>query len=705
MTGEGATHIALSPAPHRRVSGARFAARPRAGAAVRLWLPMRSPLLSGLLLAVLLLATPAAAQRGLRVVPDGDVHFSAVLGGAVEPAAVELTLGNANLGLIEWAARTSEVTWLRLSETSGSLRTHERTTLTLSIDPEAAARLTPGEHVARLGLENVTFAQGNTSLRVVLVVRGARGLAVGRRDADGRYELVNEGDFAIEWEVRSFEPWLLARPQRGRLEPGETTSVATTVPDELPAPLRPRGGLVFANVTDGVGSELRLLELDPDTRTPRPAADAAPEDVRRVRELSRFGITWTFDREVPAGHFANGDPWVLGPVLVVRVDPPSRSRGGRTTNGGMVNPSPRRGMAQGYDSATYGKYAEPGSYVPALNVALDTSPLRPIVLPTHSSLVSSISEREAGARPQLRGAAVLTVLDAVPPLGSFRPPYAGDDKTVRYHVGDLRRDLLANLEQVPTTPPLAEVERMFERPWIDHVPLWFGRYVHPAENMPDYGREITDQVSTGALMLLLDLPLEAKETLLVRYVQLGVDLFGLLQDGCHWPPSAGHLNGRKWPILFAGLMLGDERMQAIGREYGPEVFSEDGHTFFVEAPRPEQGYRERHVGLAEWGTSHATRPELDDPRWFHTESFPPGATQVDLRTQSVKYRLCCTANTFWGQLLAAHVLDAVELWNHPPLFAYQDRFLEENQRRGVGDYRLTWRRFYLDMWLRHRREH
>ena len=246
---------------------------------------------------------------------------------------------------------------------------------------------------------------------------------------------------------------------------------------------------------------------------------------------------------------------------------------------------------------------------------------------------------------------------------------------------------------------------MFARPWIDHVTAWYGRYVHPRHNMPDYGRDMTDHVSTGALMLHLDMPPERKELLLTRFVQLGIDCFGVLQDGGSWPPSAGHLNGRKWPILFAGLMLGDEAMQNVGRDHGPKTFSEDGHTFYVKAPRPKLGYGPEHVGMAEWGSSHAVKPSFDDVRWQHTEPFPPGATHDKDRTQDVKYRLCCTANTWWGQLLAAYVMDAVDLWNHPALFDYQDRFLAKNRAAGISDYRMSWRPFYFDMWLQYRRQY
>ncbi len=40
--------------------------------------------------------------------------------------------------------------------------------------------------------------------------------------------------------------------------------------------------------------------------------------------VSRWGITWTFDKPARAGQFVNGDFYVGGPVAVVKIDPAPR---------------------------------------------------------------------------------------------------------------------------------------------------------------------------------------------------------------------------------------------------------------------------------------------------------------------------------------------------------------------------------------------
>ncbi len=430
------------------------------------------------------------------------------------------------------------------------------------------------------------------------------------------------------------------------------------------------------------------------------ATPAQPADA--LSQISQFGITWTFDREYEGGQFANGDYWVVGPVTITAISPASVLSGTRVMNGSMINPSPKSGVMQGYDSAMYEGY---GPYFDAaLNVARpggqDLSAANALVVPPGSSLVSTISLEEEGARPQLQTAAILTVLDAPAPAGSFRPPYSGSDKSIRFNESQINTGLLHRLPPVASTPAMTEVERLFERPWIDHVSGWVGRYHHPVENMPDYGREIATEVGIGALMLHLDLPYAQKETLLARYLQLGIDLYGVLQDGGeeNWPPNGGHASGRKWPVLFAGLMFGDAAMQAVGPGDGSGQFwfGEDGQTFYVtqsdialtHAPDLRGCYLTEYepsdLGLPEWGIVHATDPTADNKAWC------------------APYRQCCTANAWNGFLLAALVMDAKELWAHDAIFDYADRYMATEP---VGEWTRSWSDFAEEMWDSYRADY
>lgn len=407
-------------------------------------------------------------------------------------------------------------------------------------------------------------------------------------------------------------------------------------------------------------------------------------------EITQFGITWYFDREYQTGRFANGDYWVIGPVTIVFINPPSvilhDGINKRIINGSMINPSPRYGNVQGYDNAMAAN-----EYNPGYNAARPGSSLlsedNPLVIQPGSSLISAESIEAPENRPQLKTAAILTVLASPAPEGSFRPPYCGSDKTIRYNVTDLNFSLLSSLTRVESTPDMTEAERYFERPWIDHIPGWSGGLHHPEDNLPNYGREISALVGIGALMLHLDFTPEEKQTLLIRYVQVGIDLFGVIQDGGtgNWAPDGGHASGRKWPILFAGLILSDAGMTAIGQKsgdylfdgsYGPGSpppdyihFGEDGQTFYVTQEEVDRelvpnweditgiSYVDSDIGMPEWGIRYSTDPGIDNKDW------------------TASYRLCCTALAWNGFVLAAHIMDALPLWNHNALFDYMYRYM------------------------------
>lgn len=644
-------------------------------------------------------------KRGLQIVPATDFLWTAVRGSEEEPPKGSFRVGNASSLQIEWQARTTE-DWLRLSPDASTIEPHHQEQVKVWVDAEVLDRLELGLHRAEIDFTNRSDGVGDTTREVRLLVRGAKGLSVMPEldlaasaflDSDshpiGSYTLRNEGTETIHWRAVPSERWIFTDPAQGELDSNAQVEVAVFVQedpskDEQGKPLR--GALAFVNRTDGVGTTSRWIRVgDPQ---PNEHGGVELHETKRASSLSQFGITWTFDRPYEVGHFINGDWWVVGPVQLISIVPPSWRSKNRTRNGSTVNPSPRSGMTQGYDSACYGQYADKGSFDPRLNVAADLAAMRPLFIHPNTSLVSTISNVTAGTRPQLKIAAILTVLDTPAPPESFRPPYCGDDKTIRYSASQIDATLLAKLAPVPSTPSWSEVERWFERPWIDHVSLWAGNYIHPTKNMPNYGRDICDQVSTAALMLHLDVSDEQKSKLLVRFVQLGIDLWGIAQNGGDWAAAAGHMSGRKWPILFAGLVLGDAAMSGVG--FASEIdFGEDGQTFYVEETPPGSGvynhgnggYGPQHVGMPEWGTAHARQPWWDDATWFGDG-----------------YRLCCTANTWWGQLLAAHVMGVKALWNHDALFDYQDRYLRENLARGIRDWRLAWRDFYLDMWKAYR---
>lgn len=446
--------------------------------------------------------------------------------------------------------------------------------------------------------------------------------------------------------------------------------------------------------------------------------------------IEQWGIRWTFDKPITKdgtagtyqyGQFANGDFWVVGPVRIVDISPNSfLHSNGNTYHGSMLNPLPTSDRKQGYGQCA-------GTYDASLNVAYQINSENPLVVYGNSSLVSTISFTPENPAPNtsiktgIKTAAVLTILDTAAPSGSFRPGYCGAQKTVKYNKSQLNYSLLKNLLPVAGTPPLSYVEKLFEKPWIDHVPTWVGRYSHPYDSMPEYGRDLGRDISIGALMLHLNFTQKEKETLLIRYVQLGIDLYSIIENGGgnNWAADGGHAGGRKWPILFAGLMLNDPDMKAIGKKSGDYLyingfgpgnppsdyihFGEDDQTFYVTQLdvnatnsiqwKPDSRdiekipYTSNDLGLPEWGIRHHSNPNYSN-KWLPTE-----------------YR-GVAGPVFHGPALAALFMDAKSIWNHDAYFDYTDRYMQFTS--STGEYAGWWRSlsvFTANMWDAYRNDY
>lgn len=422
------------------------------------------------------------------------------------------------------------------------------------------------------------------------------------------------------------------------------------------------------------------------------------EAIPTTNQITQFGITWTFDQECQYGQFANGDYWVVGPVTITSITPASTVfTDGATRHGSMLNPSfpdssdleVVKAVQQGYDS-------RPGSYDPNLNVALGVSPSTPLVVPANNSLVSSVSydTRPPGVLPYLKTAAVLTVLATPAPEGSFRPPFAGTDKTIRHNISDLDYAKLRRLDPPASAPSLAALEPLFQRPWIDTFSACtvLERAIAPYENMPDYGREFSIRVGDGALALNLNHSDAQKEKLLIYYVQVGLDLYGATTSTAGgrvaWWGGGGHRSGRKLPILFAGWMLDDSAMQTV-----EAAFAEDMQVYYYDDARLPEDVR----GIPGWtgatalfkhaGTDDGVNPSWDgvyehkapaDWTWDGRlcPGDPPAGRDSDRRGEN--YRTCCTGHSWVGMALAARLMDLVDVWNKPEFFDYEDRWMQED---------------------------
>jgi hypothetical protein len=434
--------------------------------------------------------------------------------------------------------------------------------------------------------------------------------------------------------------------------------------------------------------------------------DESPR-LTRTDTVSCFGITWRFAEKAPVGRFVTGDYYVVGPVTVVSITP--KPEPGR--NGSVLNLPPDQGRSP-FDDRTQGNRYDGN---------MRAEP--PIHMRPGDALISSISVEKVGELPAplrasdkaispVRTVSVLTCLDKPAPGDAFRPSYcrrppvngAAAETPPIYLARNLRWDLLPNLPRMASTPDIVEWAERYQRPWLD---VCFFGFDAPIEYMPHYGRELGRAAGISTLLLMLDFPKEQKETLMLGVVQRGIDLWGILEAGYPgWQAHGGHGTGRKWPIVFAGIMLGDKDMASPYRKYPNAKFGEDMQTIYGKGWTGDTALYAGHVGAD---------GEKMNEGWGAYEHLQPRDWKGDMIGEN--YRRCCTSIAWVGEALAARLLHAEKLWDHDAFFDYVDRWMTEDDTEAIRiikeqtghDYSMDWERqrqcwdgFVEEMWAKYR---
>jgi hypothetical protein len=463
----------------------------------------------------------------------------------------------------------------------------------------------------------------------------------------------------------------------------------------------------------------------------RENAPATPplEELLLKDSVSQYGITWTFERPARVGQFINGDWYVVGPVSIRTIAPrplygseipesemdhmdKERPDEQRVRNGFMLNPPARMKVA--YDSGVR-NWFDP-SLIQKLPVAMKAgdSLVSTISMPKglvlHAQLRNKI-ERGVDDSSPIRTAAVLTCVGAPQPADAFRPAFCDRQQKI-YRARDLKRDRLPKAAATKSIPKVEQYIRFTQRPWVGTC--FFG-FEEPVENMPQYGLEYGRVSGISALLLCTDLKPAQKEPLLLNFVQVGIDLGGMVRAGHPgWTGWGGHGSGRKLPIVFAGLLLGDERLAYVSHFFPRVSFGEDEQTAYGDAWTGAKVVFAGHSGID--AATGVGRDRVRGADWGPYEHMPPSQWKEGQNT-SESYRRCCTSVGWVAQALALRLMHAEKAWHHDAFFDYVDRWMYEDDttfvktlKEATGkDYDHEWARqgqawdaFVNEMWAKHR---
>ena len=470
--------------------------------------------------------------------------------------------------------------------------------------------------------------------------------------------------------------------------------------------------IVEANPYENEAVAAEMTQSRPVIIYTKENAPATPklEDLPLKGNVSQYGITWTFQKPARVGQFVNGDWYVVGPVTIEAIDPRplygseiprreldpvdrERKIEQRVRNGFMLNPPAEMEVA--YDSGVR------NWFTPSLIQRL------PVTMKPGDSLVSTISmpknlvlgaqlrnkiERGTDDSSPIRTAAVLTCAGEPQPPDAFRPGFC-DRRQRIYLARNLKRDLLPVATATKSIPNIRQYLRFTQRPWVGTC--FFG-FEEPVENMPQYGLEYGRVVGISALLLCTDLKPEQKEPLLVNFVQVGIDLGGMIRaDHPGWTGWGGHGSGRKLPIVFAGLLLGDDELAGISLSYPKVSFGEDEQTAYGDCWTGAKVVFAGHSGIDAATGEGRSRGS----GWGPYEHTPPSQWK-DGQNTSESYRRCCTSVGWVAQALAMRLMQAEQAWGHDAFFDYVDRWMYEDDAAFVKTIKETTRRDHDKEWAR-----
>ena len=453
------------------------------------------------------------------------------------------------------------------------------------------------------------------------------------------------------------------------------------------------------------------------------------EELPLKESVSQYGITWHFERPARVGQFVNGDWFVVGPVTVTTIDPkplygaeiPQREldqndkghkEEERVRNGFMLNPPAR--MAVAYDSGVRNWFDPaliqklPATLKPGDSLVSTISMAKGLIL--HGQLKGKVERGEDDSSP-VRAAAVLTCVRVAQPPDAFRPAFCDRGQRI-YRARDLRRELLPMAVAPKSLPDLNRFNRFTQRPWVGTC--FFG-FEEPVENMPQYGLDYGRVTGISALLLCANLKPAQKEPLLLNYVQIGIDLGGMIRAGHPgWTGWGGHGSGRKLPIVFAGILLSDDELANINRSFPKASFGEDEQTAYGDCWTGAKVVFTGHSGIDE--ATGRGRDRARNHAWGPYEHTPPSQWKEGQKT-SEAYRRCCTSTGWGAQALALRLLHAEKFWNHDPFFDYVDRWMDEDDSEFVkiivkstgldmdhdwSRQKACWEPFVNEMWSKHR---
>ncbi|MEY3289435.1 MAG: hypothetical protein RLZZ419_1677 [Pseudomonadota bacterium] len=397
-----------------------------------------------------------------------------------------------------------------------------------------------------------------------------------------------------------------------------------------------------------------------------------------TNSISQWGVTWTFDKAYTYGTYANGDYWVLGPVTITSISPDFTG----TTNGWEVNPKAGEyTTAQGFDS-TLGSMGFNATLVPALPYTSPTTGTVSVV-----KAISQLGSSTPSYNP-LKTVAVLTIVTAIPTNNGatvFRPPYEGINKPT-YLTTSLQTSLLPTYVPTPSAWSLSKIIARFSMVQFGHIsPVRGFRPTDNFNNIDPYGASVGSDLASGALGLMLNNATVAqKMPALIAYVQAGIDMYAIMQDGMYWSPGAGYEPNARLPMYFMAALFQDSTI--IKNVQAFTAYTDDGELYrgkngTVLFGDTDAGMYGRDEQDAYWHYITGGKLTALGYPFSLNASYRDPYGLIDGGLAPAIYQYCCLSQPWKGQALAVRLMPALTaIYTNPKhlmMLEYADRWVTQ----------------------------
>lgn len=380
----------------------------------------------------------------------------------------------------------------------------------------------------------------------------------------------------------------------------------------------------------------------------------------------------------------------------------------RDVNGAAVNPKPQgpsgesagtgvnpKATFHGLDELIYSQSTVPTEFPYSATLNFDPGKTGQPISGAGKTIVkarSIVTDLKRSGRERITDYSILTLVDEVPPSGSFRRWAGAADKTPLFTTADFDWTGYPSRAK-PADAILPSKTAILNK--LGPIALFagtqdlFSRGTRATTMQPDYGGDLALEIVQAILFTMTQgVPTADRNEVAVKLFQIAQDLFDMHEAGFRFSSASFSFGGAHqwiktllmwgaWMVRNAANVTARNALASYIDSSTKRIFADDMMVLPVTREMIEIGIPSPGSvinGLGPTGFFAAHENAID----FLTK---PSGSYVSFAYQT-RYRRT-NAYTLWGTAMIARLLGYEATWNNPLFFAYLDRMFNMWVRRGM----------------------